>query len=439
MIDNLIKKQRSLLLNKSFYPLFWVQFLGAFNDNLFKNAMVMLITFKLTNSAADTGLLITLAAGLFILPFFIFSAFAGQLSDHYPKSDLIKKIKLAEIFIMFLGGLALISQNLWLLFITLFLMGSQSAFFGPIKYSILPEILDDKHLIKGNGLFSGSTFIAILLGTILGGLGVLVNGGLWIMAGLVVLVAIAGYLFSLQVEQSQQYDDSLVINWNWFRSTYEVIQESRKHKIAFFAIMAISWFWFIGAVMLSQIPALVKYDVLADDKVVMLFLTLFSIGIALGSGLVTKIMPIKATLKWHWSMVLGMSAMIMLAVYCISSVHYPTVVKADVSHETLLTMSQFLTQWPVNLSLVFFSLLAVFGGMYIVPLYTILQTHTPVHLRARIVAVNNIVNALFMVVSALLIMIGFALSLSLLEMFVVLAVFNILVAVILYKNRSKEH
>ena len=165
MIDNLIKKQRSLLLNKSFYPLFWVQFLGAFNDNLFKNAMVIFITFKLTNSAADTGLLITLAAGLFILPFFIFSAFAGQLSDHYPKSDLIKKIKLAEIFIMFLGGLALISQNLWLLFITLFLMGSQSAFFGPIKYSILPEILDDKHLIKGNGLFSGSTFIAILLGS----------------------------------------------------------------------------------------------------------------------------------------------------------------------------------------------------------------------------------------------------------------------------------
>lgn len=439
MIDEPNQKQRCLLLDKRFYPLFWVQFLGAFNDNLFKNSMVMLITFKLTNSVADTGLLITLAAGLFILPFFIFSAFAGQISDHYPKSDLIKKIKLAEILIMLLGGSALITQDLWLLFLTLFLMGSQSAFFGPIKYAILPEILNEKRLIKGNGFFSGSTFIAILLGTILGGLGVLLEGGLWIMAGLVFFVSVLGYLFSLQVEKSQQHNQKLVINLNWFQSTFEVIKESRKHKTAFFSIMAISWFWFIGAVMLSQIPALVKYDVLADDKVVMLFLTLFSIGIAVGSGIVTKIMPTQATLKWHWIMLLGMSVMLILAVWSISSLDAPTLATANVSHEALLTVSQFLIQWPANLSLVFFTLLAVFGGMYIVPLYTLLQTHTPVYLRARIVAVNNIVNALFMVLSAVLIMIGFALSLSLLEMFIVLALCNILVAAMLYKNRTREH
>ncbi|MDX1352245.1 MAG: MFS transporter, partial [Thiomicrorhabdus sp.] len=169
MQQKALNQQTNLLFDRQFYPLFWVQFLGAFNDNLFKNAMVMLITFKLTDSASDTGLLITLAAGLFILPFFIFSAFAGQIADHYPKSMLIKKIKLAEILIMLMGAMALLNQNLWLLFITLFLMGSQSAFFGPIKYSILPEVLQETALIKGNGLFSGSTFLAILLGTIVGG------------------------------------------------------------------------------------------------------------------------------------------------------------------------------------------------------------------------------------------------------------------------------
>ncbi|WP_321325353.1 MFS transporter [Thiomicrorhabdus sp.] len=437
MIDTPKKKQRCLLLNRSFYPLFWVQFLGAFNDNLYKNAMVMLITFKLTNSAVDTGLLITLAAGLFILPFFIFSAFAGQIADRYPKSVLIKKIKLAEILIMLIGGLALLSQNLWLLFITLFLMGTQSAFFGPIKYSILPEILDEKRLIKGNGLFSGSTFIAILIGTILGGLGVLLDGGLWIMASLVILVSVIGYLFSLLIAESKQFDKQLVINWNRFSSTYQVVKESHTHKTAFFSVLAISWFWFIGAVMLSQIPALVKYDLYANDKVVMLFLTLFSVGIAIGSGLVGKLMPVHATIKWHWGMILGMSAMLLLTVWSIFAIHSGVVHEQNVSHETLLTIAQFITLWPANLSLVFLFILAVLGGMYIVPLYTILQTHTPIAVRARIVAVNNIVNALLMVVSAILIMLGFAFSLSLLEMFSILAFLNVFVAIVLYRNRLK--
>lgn len=439
-MNNVPPKNATILLcNRQFSPLFWVQFLGAFNDNLFKNAMVMLITFRLTDSAANTGLLITLAAGLFILPFFVFSSFAGQIADHYPKSFLIKKIKLAEILIMLLGAMALLSQDLWLLFITLFLMGSQSAFFGPIKYSILPEILDDKDLMRGNGLLSGSTFLAILIGTIVGGMGVLLEDGLWIMAGLVIFIAVLGYLFSLFVMPTKQADKALKIDWNWFKSTYQIVQESRTHKVAFFSVLAISWFWFIGAVMLSQIPALVKYDLHADDGVVMLFLTLFSIGIAIGSALIGRLMPVHSHIKWHWVLLLGISVMLFLTVWSISADNQKAAISLNVSHETLFTVSEFITHFPSSLSLVLLAILAVLGGMYIVPLYTLLQTHTPGLVRARMVAVNNIMNALLMVLSALLIMIGFSFHFSLLEMLMLLAIFNLMVVMVLYRNRFKAN
>lgn len=426
----------NLLLSTKFYPLFWVQFLGAFNDNLFKNALVMLITFKLSHSSLDTGLLITLAAGLFILPFFLFSSLAGQIADHYPKPLLIKKIKLAEVLIMLLGGVALISQELALLFFTLFLMGSQSAFFGPIKYSILPEILDKSELLKGNGLFSGSTFIAILLGTILGGMGVLLEGGLWLMSVVILVVALVGYVFSLGVNSDFSGDSKLQIEWNLFRSTKRMIKESRQYKTAFFSVISISWFWFIGAVLLSQIPVLVKYDLQADDNVVIVFLALFSIGIALGAGLIGHIMSSQAHIKWHWVILLGMTMTLLLTVWSIDNTNFNQIVYLqDAPHGTLLTFTQFFLIWPAGMSLIALGLLAVLGGAYIVPLYTLLQTHTPLVVRARMVAVNNIMNALLMVLSALLLMLGFALNLSLLEMLFILALLNIVVMFFVFKKR----
>lgn len=425
-----------LLTQKQFYPIFWVQFLGAFNDNLFKNAFVMLITFKLSHSSVDTGLLITLAAGLFILPFFLFSSLAGQIADHYPKPLLIKKIKLAEVFIMLLGGVALLSQELVLLFFTLFLMGSQSAFFGPIKYSILPEILEQSELLKGNGLFSGSTFIAILFGTILGGLGVLLEDGLWLMSVVILVVALAGYVFSLGVNSDFLGDNTLPINWNLLSSTQQMIKESRQHKIAFFSVMSISWFWFIGAVLLSQVPVLVKYDLQADDNVVIVFLALFSIGIALGAGLIGRIMARHAHIKWHWLMLLGMTLALLLTVGSIVNTDFSQwVYLQDAPHGTLFTFTEFVSVWPASLSMIALGGLAILGGAYIVPLYTLLQTHTPLAVRARMVAVNNIMNAFLMVLSALLLMVGFAVNLSLLQMLFILALLNIVVMFFVFKKR----
>lgn len=427
---------RALLNNPAFMPVFALQFLGAFNDNLFKNALVMLINFKLSESLEQTGLLITLAAGLFILPFFLFSSVAGQLADLYPKHFLVQKTKLAEVLIMLLGAMALMSENLVMLFITLFLMGTQSAFFGPLKYSILPEIVSEDSLIKSNSLFSGSTFIAILLGTIFGGIGVLMEGGLEIMAGAIIGIALLGYLLSLMMVPCSSSREFFKINWNPLSSTWKIVQQSTQYSTAFFAVLAISWFWFIGAVMLSQIPALVKYNLQSDDSVVVLFLTVFSVGIALGAALVGKVSVYAASVKWHWLWLFFMSGALVLSVWSIQATDFSYWLEFhNVPHGTLLTLQQFLSLFPANLSLLFLGFLAVIGGAYIVPLYTLLQTHTEHRARARMVAVNNIMNSLLMVLSAVLLMIGFSISLSLLDMLMILAVLNLLIIVWLYKQR----
>ncbi|MCF6253962.1 MAG: MFS transporter [Thiomicrorhabdus sp.] len=417
-----------LRANPSFFSLFICQFLGAFNDNLYKNAMIMFITFKLSHSTEQTGLLITLAAGLFILPFFLFSSFAGQLADRYPKHMLIQKIKLAEILVMLAGALALVSQQLELLFFTLFLMGTQSAFFGPLKYSVLPELLDDKALMKGNALLSSSTFIAILLGSILGGIGVLVEGGTEVMAVSVILVAILGYAVSLWMKPTVVYQPDLVIEKNIIKSTWQMVAQCRHYKMPFFALLAISWFWFLGATLLSQIPALVKYDLQADDTVVVTFLSVFSIGIGLGAAWVTQQFKGNVHLKWHGVFLLGISLCFGLMVWVIT--HYSPPLSA--STDSLMNLGTFLEQGTLSSLLLLLLILAMLGGAYIVPLYTLLQKQTPEPLRARMIAVNNIMNALFMVLSSIFIMIGYALSLSLMTMFVWLAIFNTLVALCIH-------
>jgi len=421
--------------NPSFFTLFICQFLGAFNDNLYKNAMIMFITFKLSQNIEQTGLLITLAAGLFILPFFLFSSLAGQLADRYLKSMLIQKIKLVEILVMLMGAMALISQQIELLFMTLFLMGTQSAFFGPLKYSIVPELLKDESLMKGNALLSSSTFIAILLGSIIGGIGILVEGGTEIMALAVVVVSILGYLASLGVKPTEVYQPNLVIEKNILKSTWQMIEVCRHYKKSFFALLAISWFWFLGATLLSQIPAWVKYGLKADDSVVVTFLSLFSIGIGLGAFWVTRWFKGQVNLKWHGLFLLGISLCFILMDWVVtnyvSSLSAPT--------ETLMNIGSFLEVGSLNSLLVLLLILAILGGAYIVPLYTVLQTQTPEPLRARMMAVNNILNALFMVLSSVLIMIGYAYSLSLMTMFLWVAIANGLVAGVFYLYQKNKN
>jgi len=414
----------SFVSQRRFLPLFWVQFLGAFNDNLYKNAMVMLIAFQLSLSPEQTGLYITLAAGLFILPFFLFSSIAGQLADHFPKSILIRKIKLLEILIMATGAVGFLSLHIEWLFVALFLMGTQSAFFGPIKYSILPEVLQDDELLRGNALFSGSTFMAILLGTIAGGTGIMLDNGVQIISGLVVLFAVLGYGASLWVPETQLASVKVRIDKNIARSTWQIVHSSRGFKEAFFAVLAISWFWFIGAVLLSQIPSFVKYSLHANEQVVVAFLTVFSVGIAIGAAMASLFFKRHLTLRFHPWFLVSMSVFLLLSV-AVAELVDGTGLSGDTA---VISLSAFLSLWPQNLSLLFMFALALVGGAYIVPLYTQLQIKTPAASRARMIAVNNILNALLMVLSSILIMVGFSFDMSLSSMLLILGVFNLLMA-----------
>lgn len=425
----------SVLCRKPFFALFWVQFLGAFNDNLFKNAMVMLITFRLSQSNGETGLLITFAAGLFILPFFLFSGLAGQLADHYPKSFLIQKIKLAEVFIMLLGAIALLNLQLELLFVTLFLMGTQSAFFGPIKYSVLPELLTDHSLMQGNALFSGSTFIAILLGTILGGVGVLMPNGTIVMSMTIIGIALLGYIVSLWLTPTPLQNRDLKIERNIFKSSWQLIALCKDYQTSFFAVLAISWFWFLGAVMLSQIPTLAKYDLWSNEGVATAFLAVFSIGIALGSILVSQFFKNHWGLKWHGLLLGLISILLVVMVWTVEQSAQFLFLYSRSSG--LLTFNEFIQIWPLNSLLILILLIAILGGAYIVPLYTLLQTQTPAKVRARMIAVNNILNAFLMLISAILVMIGFALSLSLLNILLCLAVLNVTIALWIQLKQTK--
>lgn len=418
---------RSFVFKQRFLPLFWVQFLSAFNDNFYKNAMVILIAFQLNLSNEQIGLYITLAAGLFILPFFLFSAVAGQLADHFAKSTLIRYIKIAEIPIMALGVIGFLTMQMEWLFTALFLMGSQSAFFGPIKYSVLPEVLESDDLLRGNALFSGSTFIAILLGTIGGGLLIMLDNGAQIVSASVILFAVLGYLVSRFVPNTEKSSKKVTISFNIFRSTWQVVKRSTGHKEAFFASWAISWFWFIGAVLLSQIPSFVKVTLHANEQVVVAFLTIFSIGIAMGAWLMSLFCKRTVTLRFHPRLLVSMSLFLLLTVWAANAMVIASPVSA-LESRNLLDLTSFLTLWPQSLSLLFMFALAIAGGAYIVPLYTQLQTKTPQTSRARIVAVNNILNAFLMVLSSILIMVGFSFELSLPAMLLILALFNLFIA-----------
>lgn len=413
------------LTHRQFIPLYWVQFLGALNDNIFKNALVMSITFRLANSPEQAGLLITAAAGLFILPFFLFSAMAGQISDCYVKTRVIRKLKLIEMWVMATGALAFWYESMALMFLVLFLMGSQSAFFGPLKYAILPEVLSQKVLNRGNAWLSGSTFVAILLGTLVGGWGVLLaEGTLWISL-LVITVAVLGYVASLLMPMTQVADSAVEINANFICSTAKLVKQAKTYTRGLHAVWAISWFWFIGAVYLSQMPVMVQ-QYLADqpsaENWVLIYLTVFSVGIAMGAAWSAKadkgLVLDSAHLQSGWAGVrlapvwlLGMSTLMLVC--------------------NALVQTQW-AQLPYALGAALWGV-ALLGGRYIVPFYGLMQLGSAPHFRARMVAVNNILNALLMVISALVIMAVYAFGWDWVDLMYGVALFNLLFALGLNK------
>jgi acyl-[acyl-carrier-protein]-phospholipid O-acyltransferase / long-chain-fatty-acid--[acyl-carrier-protein] ligase len=410
--------QYHLLQTRRFLPLFITQFLNAFNDNVFKTALVILITYKISaGSDAHNQMLATLAYGLFIIPFFLFSATAGQIADKFEKSQLIRIIKFSDIIFMLLGAYALINSSIVLLMTTLFLMGSQSSFFGPLKYAILPYHLESDELIGGNAFIEAGTFISILVGTILAGLIILLPHGTLYTAIAVLSVAIAGWLSSLFIPPTSRAHPHLIINKNFLLETWHIVKFARTHHEIFLAIMGISWSWMVGGTFVSQFPTFTKDILGAQNQIVTIFMSCFSIGIAMGSLTCNKILHGEVNAKY-----------IPLAIFIMgifmADLNFASQYFINLPHHQLLSVSQFLSypsSWRIFADII---LLSIAGGIYIVPLYALLQVRSPENHRARIIAANNIINALFMVFSALLIMALLELHFTLTKIFITLAILN---------------
>ncbi len=421
-----------LLREQRFRPFFFTQFLGAFNDNTFKTVLVTLVSFHAASiTSLDGSMLATLLPGLFILPFFLFSAIAGQIADKYEKSTLIRWVKLFEIWIMLLASLGFYWQSFSLLAVALFLMGVHSTLFGPVKYAYLPQHLQHQELIGGNGLVEMGTFVAILLGQVLGAwLGSVGQPAVWTSLA-IILIAILGYASSRHIPNSPAADSTLRIRWNPLTETMKSVQLIWQQQTVWLAIMAISWFWFYGATLLAQFPHFAKNSLHGDETVFILLLSLFSVGIGIGSLLCEQLSKGKQALG------LVVMGAIGLSVFG-ADVHFAT---QGLAHLTpmngLQHYQQFLASswhWRVLVDIL---MIGVCGGFYIVPLYVLIQTRVAARIQSRVIAANNIMNALFMVISAAVSVVLFNYGLTIPQLFLSTALLNLLVITYLCQRQPE--
>jgi len=388
---SLIQNVSHLLRARRFLPLFTTQFLGAFNDSLFKQAVVLFVTYQLYSNPAKEFQFSAIAQALFILPFFLFSALSGQLADDHDKARLIRIIKFAEIFIMLAGGAGIVLANVPLMLAAVFAMGVHSTFFGPIKYAILPQHLRKDEVLGGTGLVEAGTYIAILLGTILAG----VLAARPQSAAIAVLgFAFLGYFAGRQVPPAPPAAERLPITWHIVHASIELVGATMRIRRLFLAILAISFFWTIGAVMIIIFPPLVKNVLGANEQVASMFIAIFSIGIAIGSVAINRMLNSQVSARFAPPSVIAMGIFVLL-------LHFVSLMWGKHSAE-LTTLGNFLFNpmaWPLILCLLG---VAITGGMFVVPLYAFLTTTVPKSETARTVAANNIVNSGAMVVGALL-------------------------------------
>jgi MFS family permease len=419
--------QLHLLAERRFWPLFWTQFLGAFNDNLFKNALVILIAYRsMTLLGIGSATIVVACAGIFIFPFFLFSATAGQLADHYPKWVLMRWVKVWEIGVMVLAGVGFAINNLALLLTVLFLMGMQSTFFGPAKYAILPELLDDETLVGGNALVAMATFLAILLGTITGGL-VVAGGDRWVsrLGLMVVAVAALGLVTSIFIKKVPAANPDLAVRLNPVKPTIDILGLTRKVRPVFISVLAISWFWFLGASFLSLLPNFSKDVLGGGETVVTLGLATFCLGIGSGSMLCERLS------RHHLEIGLVPLGSIGISVFAIDLAFsgWRFVPPAD---GTLLTVEEYIRQ-PVGVHVLFdLFMIAVFSGFYTVPLMTFIQQRSAGTVRSRVIAGNNILNAFLMVLSSAALMGLLAAEVSIPGIFLILALLNVAVAACIF-------
>lgn len=415
--------QFQLLGERRFGPFFVTQALGAFNDNIFKNALVILVAFGISGlSDGDVNRYVNVAAGLFILPYFLFSATAGQIAEKYEKARLIRAIKLLEIVIMGLAVVGLLAKSLDLLFAVIFLMGAQSTLFGPVKYSILPQHLRAEELVGGNALVQGATFLAILLGTMLGGWLMSVHGGVRWVGLTVVIVAVLGYLAARAIPAAAPTAPGLRINWNPLTETWRSFGFLRTNRTVLLAVLGISWFWLYGALFLAQLPNFTKLHLGGDETVVTLLLSMFSLGIGLGSLLCERLSGRKVEIGL---VPLGSIGLTLFGIDLFFA-------QAGLPDASGLSAGQFLASAASHRILVDLVLIGVFGGFFIVPLYALIQARTEPSHRARVIAGNNILNALFMVVAALLAIAFLDAGLTIPQLLLTVAIMNAAVAVFIY-------
>ncbi|MFQ5993648.1 MAG: MFS transporter [Acidiferrobacterales bacterium] len=416
--------QYALLRQRRFGPFFLTQFLGAYNDNVFKNALITLVAFHSAHLISiSTDTLINLSAGLFILPFFLFAATAGQLADKYEKSRLIRLIKLLEIVIMVIAAAGFYLRSVPLLIGLLFLMGAQSTLFAPAKYGILPQHLNEEELVGGNGMVQMGTYLAILFGTMTGTLLIGLSGvGVGSVSLTVVAVAVLGYLASRAIPHTPAVDPQLKINWNPLTETWRILQLTRRNRTVFLSILGISWFWFIGATYLAQLPNYTKLTLGGNEQVVTILITLFSIGIGAGSLLCERLSGHKVEIGLVPFGSIGVTVFGVDIFFAVPSA----------ATGELIGAAAFVQQpgsWRVMVDIV---LLGMFGGFYIVPLFALVQQRSaPSHL-ARVIAGNTILNALFMVMSAATAIALLSSGLSIPELFLITAVLNAVVAIYIY-------
>ncbi|MDX2210166.1 MAG: MFS transporter [Sphingopyxis sp.] len=390
----------SLLGQRRFLPLFATQLLGAFNDNLFKNAMVLFVVYNVLDSERDETLFSGLASLIFILPFFLLSAMAGQLADTRDKARIIRIVKFCEILIMLVGaaglllawqGIAVHMVAIPLLLLALFAMGVHSTFFGPIKYAILPQHLAADEVLAGTGWVEAGTYIAILAGTIIAGV-IPVE----IAAASVIVTAVVGFLTSRHVPAAPaEADADSPPDWHIIRSSIRLVSATLHIRKLYLAIVSISFFWTIGAVLFIQFPPLVKNVLTSDAGVASLFLAIFSVGIAIGSVAVNRLLKGEVSARYSPASVIVMGLFV---------VAFYFVCRGWINDNPgeLYNIGEFLNHqnsWAITLTLLG---VAISGGMFVVPLYAFLTTTVPLSQTARTVAANNIVNAGAMVVGSMI-------------------------------------
>jgi len=418
-----------LLKKRIFLPFFLTQFFGAFNDNAFKLSMLTLISYHLTHNQGQSEYYQALAGALFMLPFFLLSATSGQLADKYDKALLIRLIKVLELILMLIGSFALYWGNIFLMMVTLTGMGIHSTFFGPIKYAILPDHLPKQDLLGATGLVEASTFLAILLGTTLGTLAIgTSNSTPYLAVFMTVFVAIAGLVSSLFIPRDPSFLVSLKVDfWIW-RATFRILKQATEHTGIFLAILTISWFWLLGAVLLTKLPDYTHYVLGGNTTIFAVFLALFSIGIAFGSLMVNIIFQGRITLS------LVPFAMLAFTVFTFdlywASPNFAV-------QEPLQNMQTFFISF-MHCRIAFDLLMLAFSaGLFVVPLYTYLQVSSNPESRARTIAANNIYNALFMVLGTFMVMALLHFSSSIPQIFLILSILNAVAALFVWLSLKK--